>query len=107
MRTSGKHVNIQILNGNYLQVGALTTIIVGVTIALQIGVGKYIDFDAITKQKTPTQIAEETKLAISHVSRTLSEFKDKGIVECLTPDEKIGKLYALTKKGSKVLKSLF
>ncbi len=61
----------------------------------------------ITKQKTPTQIAEETKLAISHVSRTLSEFKDKGIVECLTPDEKIGKLYALTKKGSKVLKSLF
>lgn len=42
----------QILHGNYLQVGALTTIIVGVTIVLQLGVGKFIDFSEAAKQKT-------------------------------------------------------
>ena len=42
----------QVLQGNYLQVGALSTIIVGVTIALQLGIGKYIDFGTTTKEKT-------------------------------------------------------
>ena len=60
----------------------------------------------LSLQKTPTQIADETKLAISHISRTLKEFKNKGIVECLTPKEKIGRIYQLTKKGKQVLKKL-
>ncbi|MBI2108587.1 MAG: MFS transporter [Parcubacteria group bacterium] len=42
----------EILHGNYLQIGALSTIVVGLTIALQLGTGKYIDFGSMAKQKT-------------------------------------------------------
>lgn len=58
---------------------------------------------ALKEPNTPTQIANETKLAISHVSRTLKEFCKKSLVECMTPKEKIGKIYKLTKKGKEIL----
>lgn len=56
--------------------------------------------------KTPKEIGKETKLAPSHISRTLKEFVDKGIVKCLTPKQKIGRIYKLTEKGEKLLKEI-
>jgi len=56
--------------------------------------------------KTPSKIAKETKLAIAHVSRSLREFEDKGIVECKTPKEKVGRIYVLTKDGKDILKKI-
>jgi len=57
----------------------------------------------LSNPKTPTQISDETKLAVSHISRTLKEFNKKGVAECLTPKEKTGRIYQLTKKGKQVL----
>ena len=61
---------------------------------------------ALDKPKLPSQLAKELKIHISHVSRTLSELEKAGLIECLTPDEKIGKLYRLTKKGKEVLEKI-
>jgi len=61
---------------------------------------------ALDKPKLPSQLAKELKIHISHVSRTLSELEKTGLIECLTPDEKTGKLYRLTKKGEEVLEEI-
>ncbi len=58
---------------------------------------------ALKKSKTPTHISEEVDISVSNVSRTLKEFIDKGIVECLTPKLKMGRIYSLTKKGQEIL----
>jgi predicted transcriptional regulator len=52
--------------------------------------------------KTPTQIAKDVKSSVSHISRTLKQFEEKGIIECLTPKEKVGRIYKLTKEGKKI-----
>lgn len=52
--------------------------------------------------KTPTQLKRESKLALTNVSRTLVAFDGKGLAKCLTPKQKVGRLYALTKRGHKV-----
>ena len=55
---------------------------------------------------TPTEIAKKTGLYPTHVSRALREFTEKGLVKCLTPKERVGKLYRITKKGKDVLKNI-
>ena len=56
--------------------------------------------------KTPTEIASEIKVSVSHVRRTLKEFSKKNLVKCKTPNEKKGRIYILTNEGKKVLKQL-
>jgi ArsR family transcriptional regulator, cadmium/lead-responsive transcriptional repressor len=53
--------------------------------------------------KTPKQIAQETKLYISHVSKTLNELASHGIVVCLNPDLKRGRVYTLTDDGKELV----
>jgi DNA-binding MarR family transcriptional regulator len=57
---------------------------------------------ALEKEKTPTQVAEETKLNLSHVSRALKELTERGLVECVTPEEKVGRIYRATPEGETV-----
>lgn len=52
--------------------------------------------------KTPTQLKNESKLALTNVSRTLVAFNENGLVKCLTPKQKVGRFYSLTKRGKKV-----
>ena len=40
------------------------------------------------------------------VSRTMAEFEMQGLVQCLNPKEKKGRLYTLTSKGKKIQKRL-
>ncbi|WGI18017.1 helix-turn-helix domain-containing protein [Methanonatronarchaeum sp. AMET-Sl] len=54
--------------------------------------------------KTPKELAEENEYRMSHVSRTLSNLKEKGLVECLNPDCRKGRLYALTDEGKEMIK---
>lgn len=61
---------------------------------------------SLSNHKTPTDIKKETGLAPSHISRTLKEFMKKSIVKCLTPKQKIGRIYRLSQKGEKLLKYL-
>jgi len=55
---------------------------------------------------TPSEIAKETNLYLTHVSRALGEFQDKGLVECLTPKARVGKYYRITKLGQRILKEV-
>ncbi|OUJ18354.1 putative transcriptional regulator [Methanonatronarchaeum thermophilum] len=56
--------------------------------------------------KTPKELAEENEYRMSHVSRTLSNLKGRNLVECLNPDCRKGRLYALTDEGLQMLKAL-
>ena len=58
---------------------------------------------ALDKPMTPTQISEKLKNHRSTMSRTLLAMQKMGLVKCLTPKEKTGRLYARTKKGEGVL----
>jgi len=60
----------------------------------------------LEQPKTPTQISKHVKVSTSHVSRTLAQFIDKGIAKCLTPKEKVGKVYELTEEGKNLLEVL-
>ena len=54
--------------------------------------------------KLPHQLARETNLRLTHVSRSLREMAKKGLVECLTPSTRShGRLYALTEVGSRLV----
>lgn len=53
--------------------------------------------------RSPTLLAKDLNINLANVSRALAELEDKGIVVCLTPKQKVGKIYSLTKKGKHVL----
>jgi len=57
----------------------------------------------LKKPTTPTEIADKINVSVTHVSRTLKHLKEKGLVKCLTPEERVWKLYQLIKEGSEVL----
>jgi predicted transcriptional regulator len=56
--------------------------------------------------KTPKQVSSELKLHLSHVSLTIKELCEIGIVENLTPELRKGKVYQLTTAGEEIAKAL-
>lgn len=52
---------------------------------------------------TPTILAKMVNLHLANVSRTLTELESKGLIACLTPTQRVGRIYSLTKKGREVL----
>ncbi|MCD2204524.1 helix-turn-helix domain-containing protein [Halobacterium sp. KA-6] len=53
---------------------------------------------------TPTTLGERTNLAITHVSRTLTELRERDVVELLVPeDRKKGRIYGLTEDGQQLV----
>ncbi len=59
-----------------------------------------------TNPLTANEIKQKLKIALSQASFTLKELNDKELVECLNPNDKIGRLYKITKKGEEMLKEL-
>lgn len=55
-------------------------------------------------QKTPKQLTKESGINFSHISNVLRQLQEIGVVECLTPELRKGRIYALTKKGKKLVK---
>ncbi len=53
----------------------------------------------INSKRTPSSLAEDIGIPISHVSKALSELKEKELVECLTPGKRKMKLYQATEEG--------
>ena len=51
---------------------------------------------------TPSEISKKTNLSPSHISRTLREFNEKGLVVWKTPKNKLGKIYGLTPLGEEI-----
>jgi predicted transcriptional regulator len=56
--------------------------------------------------KTPTQVSEETKLYLSHVSHVINDLVKKELVKCLTPNLRRGKLFSLTSVGKEIVEQL-
>ncbi|WP_330633643.1 winged helix-turn-helix domain-containing protein [Halocatena halophila] len=51
----------------------------------------------------PSTISEDTEIQRTHVSRALSELREKEIIDLLVPDErKKGRIYGLTEQGSEI-----
>ena len=56
------------------------------------------------KPKFPSDVARETTLRISHVSRALREMGGRGLVQCLNPEAKArGRIYGVTEAGGSLL----
>lgn len=60
----------------------------------------------LSDPKTPSQLSEELKLSLSHVSRAVKELEEKELIECLTPNEKVGRVYRRTPDGEKIANHL-
>ncbi len=58
---------------------------------------------ALNKPNSPTDLAKQLNLDRSTISRVMIELAEKGLVECLTPDERMGRYYRITDKGKKVI----
>ena len=53
--------------------------------------------------RTPTFLAKDLSINLANVSRALTELEGKDVVICLTPKQKVGKIYSLTKKGKDIV----
>lgn len=49
--------------------------------------------------KIPTEIAKESGIRVNHISKVLGELVDKGLIVCLNPQSRKGRLYQLTPLG--------
>ena len=56
--------------------------------------------------KTPKQMSLILRLPLSHVSSTFKDLVNNGIVKCLTPDLRKGKIYGLTKDGYEIAEKI-
>lgn len=65
-----------------------------------------MDWTSLETQKMPTQVAKKLKINLPHVGRALKELESRGLVKCLTPSERVGKLYVLTEGGKEVRKKI-
>ena len=54
----------------------------------------------------PSQIAKNSGIRTNHISKVLAELKAHGLVECINPEVRKGRLYRLTETGEKVVKNL-
>lgn len=51
----------------------------------------------------PSKISEDTNCATSHISRALSDLRERGLVTLLVPeDRKKGRIYGITDEGRAV-----
>ena len=53
--------------------------------------------------RTPTFLAKDLSINLANVSRALTELEERNVVVCLTPKQKVGRIYSLTKKGKDIL----
>lgn len=53
---------------------------------------------------TPKELSDLTGIALPNVTRALKELEERGLVECLNPDFKRGRLYAPTEMGKHIFK---
>ena len=56
---------------------------------------------------TPTQIASDVDLSVTHVSRALSSLRDRELVELLVPeDRRKGRVYGITDEGTEAWETI-
>lgn len=55
---------------------------------------------------TPTVIAKRCDIRTNHISKTLTELKNKGLVVCVNEEAHKGRLYKITDLGKEVIEVL-
>jgi len=55
---------------------------------------------------TPSDIAEELDIRINHISKYLTELKNRKLVVCLNENSRKGRLYQLTELGKQIFNEL-
>jgi predicted transcriptional regulator len=56
--------------------------------------------------ETPTSLSKSLKVSLSNISTKLSELRRRGLVSCINPQRKKGRIYMITSKGRFLLKNL-
>jgi predicted transcriptional regulator len=56
----------------------------------------------LTEPRTPTQLSEIIGTHRSTISRSIISLQEKGLVECITPNEHMGRYYKITELGRNV-----
>ena len=51
----------------------------------------------------PSEIANRTGILNNHISFVLKQLKNKGLIECINPEVRKGRLYRLTDTGMEVM----
>ena len=59
----------------------------------------------LVKPHTPTELSHMLKTHRSTVSRTILALEKKELVQCITPKEKMGRYYEISKLGKKIISS--
>ena len=59
-------------------------------------------FEILDKPKTPTDLSKELSINLGFVSNILIELSERGLIECLSPNEKRNRFYRINKKGEKL-----
>lgn len=57
-------------------------------------------------EKTPSLVARHMKSSISNVSLKLADLEKRGIIRCINPKDRKGRIYSLTTKGNEVAKKI-
>jgi DNA-binding MarR family transcriptional regulator len=55
---------------------------------------------------TPKDISETIGKHLSQVSRSLKAMEERGIVQCVTPQLRKGRLYTITEKGKDLMEKI-
>ena len=63
-------------------------------------------FMSMDKLIMPSEIARKLSIRLTHITRELRFLKEKGLVECINPNERVGRLYQLTIKGERLKKEM-
>jgi len=67
---------------------------------------KKTNLKALNLPKTHSQFSKETNLAISTISKNLSQLTKLKLVKCLNPQLQMGKLFKITNEGKELLKKM-
>lgn len=63
-------------------------------------------FMLLDKPIRPSEIAKKLNIRLTHITRELRALKSRKLIECLNPQERIGRLYQLTKQGIQLRKDM-
>lgn len=61
---------------------------------------------ALDRPRTPTEISKIVDVGVTNLWTKLKALEEKGLVECVTPEAKKGRIYKLTAKGEVVRKEV-
>ena len=56
--------------------------------------------------ETPTSLSKFLKISLSNISTKLGELKKRGLVACINPERRKGRVYVITEKGKFLLDNL-